>query len=352
MINRISTLVISTSLFFGACGSNNNKKDDKNNQSSTNMEEVTQEDTLPVDINTTASTFDINTIPKSSQLSGDFPYFKPPQGYTFKKPHSYTGDGEVKDYDKEFFIINGAYHPMEGKTFKASIRISDDVKDSKEFSKLELQKNFDQYIERMGGVKLNNGTPISSEEKKRLRKDEPNAYSDGYLHSCNNWDDVHSYVIRTADKVVWIQMNMGSNDASYTVLEVKELENTMSTIKADQIEKDLASQGKSVLYINFDVDKATLKSDGKQVVDEIKKVLANNKDLKLRIEGHTDNTGDKAHNKKLSNERANTVLKELTSSGIDQTRLKASGYGDEKPLVANDSEANKAKNRRVELVKI
>jgi outer membrane protein OmpA-like peptidoglycan-associated protein len=73
--------------------------------------------------------------------------------------------------------------------------------------------------------------------------------------------------------------------------------------------------------------------------------------LKISIEGHTDNTGNAAHNKKLSEDRANAVLNALTGQGIDKSRLSAQGFGSERPLVANDSEANKAKNRRVELVK-
>lgn len=79
--------------------------------------------------------------------------------------------------------------------------------------------------------------------------------------------------------------------------------------------------------------------------------MKNNADLKISIDGHTDNAGSADHNKKLSAERAHNILKFLTSNGIPATRLTAAGFGAERPLVANDSEANMAKNRRVELVK-
>jgi len=74
--------------------------------------------------------------------------------------------------------------------------------------------------------------------------------------------------------------------------------------------------------------------------------------LKIAIEGHTDNTGDAAHNKKLSGDRAHAVMKALIGQKIDKSRLSAKGYGAERPLVANDTEDNRAKNRRVELVKV
>ena len=75
--------------------------------------------------------------------------------------------------------------------------------------------------------------------------------------------------------------------------------------------------------------------------------------MKLEISGHTDNTGSKAHNLKLSQGRADAVKTMLVSKyGIDAKRLTAKGYGDTKPVVPNTSDANKAKNRRVELRKV
>lgn len=81
-------------------------------------------------------------------------------------------------------------------------------------------------------------------------------------------------------------------------------------------------------------------------------MLNNDQSLHISIEGHTDNTGDAKHNKTLSEERSKTVMENLIKLKIDSKRLKTIGYGSEKPLVANDTDENKAKNRRVELVKI
>ena len=84
---------------------------------------------------------------------------------------------------------------------------------------------------------------------------------------------------------------------------------------------------------------------------EVLKLLSTNGSLKLRIEGHTDNVGGAAANRKLSEERANAVKAWLVQKGVKPATLAASGSGNSKPVADNGSEAGRAKNRRVELVK-
>jgi outer membrane protein OmpA-like peptidoglycan-associated protein len=69
----------------------------------------------------------------------------------------------------------------------------------------------------------------------------------------------------------------------------------------------------------------------------------------VQLEGHTDNTGDADANKRLSQARAEAVKEALTRSGIDASRVTTVGYGQERPIASNDTEAGKAKNRRLEL---
>ena len=70
---------------------------------------------------------------------------------------------------------------------------------------------------------------------------------------------------------------------------------------------------------------------------------------KIRIEGHTDTTGKREKNLKLSDGRAKSVMAYLASKGIDEGRLVAKGFGQEKPLADNKTEEGRAKNRRVEI---
>jgi len=103
--------------------------------------------------------------------------------------------------------------------------------------------------------------------------------------------------------------------------------------------------------IVFDHDKATLKQGaGSEVVlEQLKQFLDENPQVtKLRLEGHTDNTGDNAHNMKLSGERALTIKKWLVDKGIPKERLIAVGFGPTKPIADNKTEEGKAQNRRSE----
>ena len=84
---------------------------------------------------------------------------------------------------------------------------------------------------------------------------------------------------------------------------------------------------------------------------EVVKLLHNSPALRLGIEGHTDNTSTPAHNQQLSEARARAVVAALTAQGIAGSRLQAAGFGQSKPLADNATEAGRAKNRRVELVK-
>jgi outer membrane protein OmpA-like peptidoglycan-associated protein len=86
---------------------------------------------------------------------------------------------------------------------------------------------------------------------------------------------------------------------------------------------------------------------------EVANLLKAQPGLRVEVGGHTDNTGEKAHNMELSKARAEAVVAALVSQhGIDPKRLVAKGYGASKPVADNDSTAGKAKNRRVELRKL
>lgn len=84
---------------------------------------------------------------------------------------------------------------------------------------------------------------------------------------------------------------------------------------------------------------------------EVVKLLQANPALRLAVEGHTDNAGTPAHNQQLSEARAQAVVTALAAQGIATGRLQSAGFGQTKPLADNATEAGRAQNRRVELVK-
>jgi OmpA-OmpF porin, OOP family len=138
------------------------------------------------------------------------------------------------------------------------------------------------------------------------------------------------------------------------VITGKQINYRMVEVKADDMAKALAADGKLDLYgILFDIDKTDLKPESKTTLDEVAKLLKSDPALKLEVAGHTDNTGSAEHNMRLSAGRAAAVVNTLvTSYGIDKARLQPNGYGDTKPVAPNDTDQNRAKNRRVELRKI
>jgi outer membrane protein OmpA-like peptidoglycan-associated protein len=101
--------------------------------------------------------------------------------------------------------------------------------------------------------------------------------------------------------------------------------------------------------IEFATGKATILSKSFPIVDEVVRLMKVNQDIKhLAIEGHTDNRGSDELNEKLSNDRANAVMKYLSDHGIDAGRLSAKGYGPKKPIADNNTADGRQRNRRVE----
>lgn len=115
----------------------------------------------------------------------------------------------------------------------------------------------------------------------------------------------------------------------------------------DKLYKD----GRIVTHgILFDVGKTTLKPQSMGVINEIAKMLKQDVNIKLSIEGHTDSDGDDKMNQKLSEQRAESVKKALVDQGIDASRLQTKGLGESKPIDNNTTPVGKANNRRVEFV--
>ncbi len=122
---------------------------------------------------------------------------------------------------------------------------------------------------------------------------------------------------------------------------------------ADLLAKEIEKSGRAAVYgINFDTGKAILKPESDKILGEIATLLKRNPSWKMKVEGHTDNVGLKATNQTLSQQRAAAVVTWLVGHGVDRARLTSVGFGDTKPLADNESEEGRAKNRRVDLVKL
>lgn len=137
-----------------------------------------------------------------------------------------------------------------------------------------------------------------------------------------------------------------------TILTVKAMQQEVAA-DASQIQDELSKTGHMAIYgIQFETGKAAILPASEGVLAEVQKMLEQNESWRIRIEGHTDNVGQKAANQTLSDKRAQAVMGWLLAHGIDASRLTAKGYGDNKPVADNGAEEGRAKNRRVELAKM
>lgn len=102
--------------------------------------------------------------------------------------------------------------------------------------------------------------------------------------------------------------------------------------------------------VRFETDSAALLADSEPVLEEIRRVLVEHPEIrKVRVEGHTDATGDDAHNDELSSKRAAAVVAWLVAHGVEASRLVSAGLGSREPIDSNATEEGRAKNRRVVL---
>jgi len=298
-----------------------------------------QEDATTTTTSVEETTLDLSKITYTTADIGDFPYLALPKGVIeLNKPL-------LKDFDVCFFPVKGVMTEVEGKLYKANLT----AVSGEQFSERFFRRSMEDYLKSMGAVQIFEGS-ITPEEYDRYNKLDPHKGDEGDIGYAG--EQISFYVIRHKEQGdIYIQYTTNNVSAKLNVLQTKAFEQTMTKITADEIANSLAETGKSILYINFDYNQSTITTDGKEVVNEIATALKKDTQLTLMIEGHTDNVGDAAHNKKLSEARAQAVRTALIEQKIDAARLTAQGFGAERPLVANDSDINKAKNRRVELRK-
>jgi len=194
-------------------------------------------------------------------------------------------------------------------------------------SKLQIARNYQNAVERVGGKKMYDGGP-------------GNDYDSTFLISKNGTD-------------TWIELNPIGTMYTLLIVEVQKMQQDV-VANADALKGGLADSGHvEVPGIFFDTAKSDIKPESGPAIDEIAKLLTNNPALKVGIVGHTDMVGDATANLKLSQARAQSVITDLVSRhGIAAARLVAFGAGPWAPVASNKTDDGRARNRRVELVEV
>ena len=155
-------------------------------------------------------------------------------------------------------------------------------------------------------------------------------------------------------KNLWVQLDINNEGENFvlTIVEEGGMEQLIEFTASD-LATALNTKGSVAMHgILFDVSRATIKAESAPALAQIGELLRSDPTLKLEIQGHTDSTGVAAINLKLSQDRAVSVKTYLVQTvGIAADRLTTAGFGATKPVAPNATEAGKAQNRRVELVK-
>lgn len=136
------------------------------------------------------------------------------------------------------------------------------------------------------------------------------------------------------------------------VITTKPMDVGLQVVPAEQIKKSIEQEGSVAIYgILFDTDKAVIREDSREALDEIGKLLNDTPSLNLYVVGHTDDQGSLQYNLDLSKRRAEAVVADLVSNyGIARRRLEAHGLAFLAPKATNNTPEGRQKNRRVELV--
>jgi outer membrane protein OmpA-like peptidoglycan-associated protein len=165
--------------------------------------------------------------------------------------------------------------------------------------------------------------------------------------------DMHIQYVKDRSEI-WAQVYVSTNGWVYMITLIEKGEMAQEVVADAKFMADgISSSGHVAIYgIYFDFNKADVKPESDPALIEITKLLQQDPKLKLYVVGHTDNVGSLDYNMKLSQQRAEAVVKELVSKyKVDGSRLKSLGVGPAAPVTSNETEEGKAKNRRVELVK-
>ncbi|HEX6729603.1 MAG TPA: OmpA family protein [Pyrinomonadaceae bacterium] len=333
-------LVVLLALAFGGCSKKQEPSGGRiagNGQPALSPTPVVSPQSPPIlATSTSISGFDINKVPVVNPQLGKFPYFGLIEGYKRGK-----FDNKDVDFDRYEFFDGTKLIPIEGRLATISA-------DGRTASGFQVFKTYEALVTGMGGVKVFEGTAEDMDDRKL-------EYSEMRHRSpVLSKDQIGVYMVRTPESEIWVEAYINPNrEGPYylTVVEKKALEVKASLLPAEELKKELDAKGHVALYINFDFNKADIKPDSKPIIREVVKLMKSNPSLSLKVEGHTDDVGTPDYNKNLSDARAKSVVAALKAEGIDAGRLDAVGYGEEKPIADNLSDAGRAQNRRVELVK-
>jgi OmpA-OmpF porin, OOP family len=233
---------------------------------------------------------------------------------------------------------------VEGKIMVFNFMLMDD---KNPVSGLQILRNFQNASRQKGGVIVGSyqGWCTGTYE---FTGEDINGGTIPFGNSCTNWGSSIKFV--NDNKEIWVYVQMSGEGEGYDMV-IAEKEAMNQYILANEMFDKLNSGDALTLYINFETGRSAIKSESQSIIDELYSMLSANPTLKIVVEGHTDNVGNAASNKTLSEQRAASVKTALAGKGISGDRIQTAGFGQDKPIADNSTDDGKTTNRRVEIRK-
>ena len=292
--------------------------------------------------------FDLQSVPVTDKALPAFPYLATPTGLLEERV-STTKDLE---FDRIFVLAGEELRPVEGKVNERVFSLY-----NLKWSALAAHRNYESALKALGATRVDKVYPRNEQFVQRNGGSESAILKKMGISNLDSMEDpelpnFEQWLIRTPSTNIWLSFFLNNGEVRLLTVEEKAMQQLVQALPAAKLSSALKQDGHVALYLNFDTDSQVIRQDSLPAVDEVVKLMQGEPALKLRVEGHTDATGDAAHNRKLSLARAQSVVSAITAKSIAAERLSAAGKGPDQPLADNGSEEGKAKNRRVELVRV
>ena len=244
-----------------------------------------------------------------------------------RMPNFYIFGCEDQEFSSFEFELADAYKNVEGHYWRLDFGLKDDAKTP---GPLQIGRNYWNTMASKGATRL-----------------------------VENFDSGGGTLLATmpgpgGSGTIWVQVSVANGGSAYSLHVVQEAAMRQDVeFTAKDLADALARTGSVTLNnILFDTGKATIKAESEAPLKTVIELLTNDPALALEVQGHTDNTGTKAGNLTLSKDRADAVKAYLVEKGgIAADRLATAGLGDTEPVADNGTEAGRAQNRRVVLVR-
>jgi outer membrane protein OmpA-like peptidoglycan-associated protein len=276
----------------------------------------------------------------TAQWRDEFPHLSLPAGY----------DGgnrpKARDFDMYPFWTGSGFEEVEGRTHAVQVKAGGNAN-----SMHEVRRNLEAMMAEAGGTRVFAGR-IPKAASERIPTEQKRFYSDATSYSWHDYDSLVYRVDLPDGREVWVHARLDYLNAGWVVAVREGLAQTAALLPASAMKQQLDADGRVALQVHFATDKADILPASKPQLDQVLQLLRDDPALRLSIDGHTDASGDAARNQRLSEARAQAVVATLTTQGIDAPRLQAKGHGQSQPVADNASEEGKARNRRVELVRL